>query len=103
MRLTMTEQVLPQAPAEDETEAKAAIRVLVAAGRLVPPPGRSDVEPISEQERRELADRLGRAQARFDGDQAPATLEPPADQGKVTVADVQGARSAEGHAERVYR
>ena len=35
--------------------------MLVAAGRLTPPPGRSDVEPISEQERRELADRLGRA------------------------------------------
>ena len=60
-RQTVRLQVLPEVRAEGENEAEAAIRMLVAAGRLTPPPGRSDVEPISEQERRELADRLGRA------------------------------------------
>jgi hypothetical protein len=43
----------------NENQAQAAIRMLVAAGRLTPPPGRSDVEPMSEQERLELADRMG--------------------------------------------
>jgi hypothetical protein len=35
--------------------------MLVEAGTLTPPPGRSDVEPISEEERRELVNRRGRA------------------------------------------
>jgi len=39
----------------------APIRSLVGAGPLTPPPGRSDVESLSEQAQRELADRLGRA------------------------------------------
>jgi len=52
-------QVLPEEPAEDEGEA--AIRALVAAGLLTPPPHRSSVAPIAEEERRELADRLGHA------------------------------------------
>jgi len=56
---TVRIQVVPEEPAEDEGEA--AIRVLVAAGLLTPPPRRSDVDPVSEEERRELADRLGRA------------------------------------------
>jgi predicted DNA-binding antitoxin AbrB/MazE fold protein len=56
---TVRIQVVPEKPAEDEEEA--AIRVLVAAGLLTPPPRRSDVDPVSEEERRELADRLGRA------------------------------------------
>jgi hypothetical protein len=47
--------------ADDLSEDEAAIRMLIEVGALTPPPGRSDVEPISEQERRELADRLGRA------------------------------------------
>jgi len=59
-RQTVRLQILPKVRAEGENEAEAAIRMLVTAGRLTPPPGRSDVEPISEQERRELADRLGR-------------------------------------------
>jgi predicted DNA-binding antitoxin AbrB/MazE fold protein len=42
-------------------EDEAAIRALVDAGILTPPPGRSDVETLSEHERRELDDRLGRA------------------------------------------
>ena len=54
-------QVLPDDLAEAENEHEAAICVLVAEGLLTPPPGRSDVPPISEQERLELADRLGRA------------------------------------------
>jgi len=52
-------QVLPEEPAEDEGEA--AIRALVAAGLLTPPPRRSSVAPMAEEERRELADRLGHA------------------------------------------
>jgi predicted DNA-binding antitoxin AbrB/MazE fold protein len=44
-----------------DSEDEVALRMLIEAGALTPPPGRSDVEPISEQERRELADRLGRA------------------------------------------
>ena len=35
--------------------------MLVEAGTLTPLPGRSDVKPISEEERRELAKRLDRA------------------------------------------
>lgn len=54
-------QVLQEELAETENEYEAAIRVLVAEGLLTPPPGRSDVPPISEQERLELADRLGSA------------------------------------------
>jgi predicted DNA-binding antitoxin AbrB/MazE fold protein len=54
-------QVLPDELAEAENEGEAAIRMLVAEGSLTPPPGRSDVPPISEQERVELADRLGSA------------------------------------------
>ena len=55
-------QVLPEEPAEDEGEA--AIRALVAAGLLTPPPLRSSVAPMAEEERRELADRLGHAPGR---------------------------------------
>ena len=54
-------QVLPEELAEAENEYEAAIRVLVAEGLLTPPPGCSDVPPIPEQERLELADRLGQA------------------------------------------
>ena len=52
-------QVLPEEPVEDEGEA--AIRALVAAGLLTPPPRRFSVAPMAEEERRELADRLGHA------------------------------------------
>jgi len=51
-------QVVSDESSENDDEA--AIRVLVETGRLTPPRGRSDVAPISEHERRELADRLGR-------------------------------------------
>ena len=56
---TVQLQIMPEGPIEGEDEA--AVRILVEAGLLTPPPRRSEVEPISEQERRELADRLGRA------------------------------------------
>jgi len=52
-------QVEPEGPVGDESSAGAAIRALVAAGRLTPPRGRSAVPPLSEEERRALADRLG--------------------------------------------
>jgi predicted DNA-binding antitoxin AbrB/MazE fold protein len=56
-RQTVRLQIVPEELTDHEDEA--AIRMLVQAGTLTPPPGRSDVEPMSEQERRELADRLG--------------------------------------------
>ncbi len=43
----------------DETEQ--IIQSLIEAGELTPPPGISDVEPISEEETRELANTLGKA------------------------------------------
>jgi predicted DNA-binding antitoxin AbrB/MazE fold protein len=54
---TVRIRILPELAAADD----AAVRLLVEAGLLTPPPGRSDVEPPSEQAQRELADRLGRA------------------------------------------
>jgi len=54
-------EVFPGEPVQDESEVEAAIRRLVASGRLTPPSGHSLVEPVPEHERRELADRLGRA------------------------------------------
>ena len=56
---TVRLQIMPEEPIQNESEA--AVRHLVEAGRLTPPPRRSDVPPISERQRRELADRLGRA------------------------------------------
>lgn len=55
---TVRLQLLPDRSTDEEDEA---IRSLIAAGILTPPPGYSDVEPISEQERRELAETLGQA------------------------------------------
>ncbi len=45
--------------ATDETEH--VIQSLVEAGLLTPPPGHSEVEPLSEEENRKLADILGKA------------------------------------------
>ena len=56
---TVRLHIVPEELTDGEDEA--AIHMLVEAGILTPPPGRSDVEPISEEERHELADRLGRA------------------------------------------
>jgi predicted DNA-binding antitoxin AbrB/MazE fold protein len=60
-RQTVRLQIVPEEPAESENEGEAAIRMLVTAGLLTPPPRRPDVAPVSEQDRRELADKLGRA------------------------------------------
>ena len=60
-RQTVRIQVLPEEAVQGESEAEAAIRLLVEAGKLTPPPGHSDVEPMSKEERRALADRMGRA------------------------------------------
>ena len=50
-----------QIMAEEEIgDAAAVVRLLVAAGLITPPPGHSVEAPISEEERRALAERLGR-------------------------------------------
>jgi len=51
-------QVLPE---EQDSRAEEVIQALVEAGLLTPPLGHSDVDPISEEERRELAKILGQA------------------------------------------
>lgn len=57
-RQTVRIQVLPEEAAD---EVEQVIQTLVAAGLLTPPPGHSEVDPVSEEERRELAEILGRA------------------------------------------
>jgi predicted DNA-binding antitoxin AbrB/MazE fold protein len=54
-------QVVPETVAEDEGEEM--IRLLVAAGLMRPRPkrGTPPPDPVSEEERHELAERLGRA------------------------------------------
>jgi hypothetical protein len=42
-------------------------------------------------------------QVQFDGNRAHPVLEPPVDRGRITIADVHGAASADEHAERVHR
>ena len=52
-------QILPDEPAiEREQEI---LKSLVKAGHLTPPPGNTKIDPLSKKERRELADRMGRA------------------------------------------
>jgi predicted DNA-binding antitoxin AbrB/MazE fold protein len=55
---------IPSQEAEAEAELDRIIQELVQAGILTPPPGRSDVAPLSEAERLELAEKLGRAPGR---------------------------------------
>lgn len=57
---TVQLQIVPERLIEGN-EDEAAIYNLVQAGVLTPPPRHADVEPVSEQERRQLADRLGLA------------------------------------------
>ncbi len=57
-RQTVRLRILPDEP---EDEAEQIIQKLANAGILTLPPGYSSVEPLSERERLELADRLGRA------------------------------------------
>lgn len=49
------------AEAEAEEELNRILQSLEEAGILTPPPGDSDLEPISKEERRKLAEELGRA------------------------------------------
>jgi predicted DNA-binding antitoxin AbrB/MazE fold protein len=60
-------QILPQEPGESseidteaEQENKRIIQSLVDAGILTPPTGQPDVEPMTESERRALAEEMGR-------------------------------------------
>ena len=53
---TVRIQVLTEEPA---TDAQQIIQSLVAAGLVTPPPLRGDIPPVSEEARRELAQRLG--------------------------------------------
>jgi len=46
---------------EEKDNATAVVRLLAAAGLITPPPGHSDELPVSDEERRALAERLGRA------------------------------------------
>ena len=57
-RQTVRLQVLPEEP---DNEIEKVIQALVEAGLLTPPPGHSEVDPVSEEERRELACILGQA------------------------------------------
>jgi len=45
---------------EEKEDATAAVRLLAAAGLITPPPGHSTESPATEEERRALAERLGR-------------------------------------------
>ena len=55
---TVRLQVLPEEP---DNEIEEVIQALVEAGLLTPPPGHSEIDPVSEEERRELAEALGQA------------------------------------------
>lgn len=59
LSLTDGQTVRIQVLTEEADEAEQIIQSLVAAGLVTPPPRRGDVEPVSEQARRELAQRLG--------------------------------------------
>lgn len=56
-RQTVRVQLLPEEP----TDVERVVQSLVKAGLITPPPGRSEVDPVSEEERRELARVLGQA------------------------------------------
>jgi len=61
-RQTVRIQVLPEEvpeSAEAEAELERIIQGLVQAGKITPPAGRSDTEPLSDDACRELADSLG--------------------------------------------
>jgi predicted DNA-binding antitoxin AbrB/MazE fold protein len=55
---TVSLQILPEQPIDPVEEA---IRQLINSGLLTPPLGYSEVEPVSETERRELAESLGQS------------------------------------------
>jgi predicted DNA-binding antitoxin AbrB/MazE fold protein len=51
-------QIVQEEPSRNQAEA--AIQALVEAGLLTPPPYHTDVAPLTEEERKKVADRLGR-------------------------------------------
>lgn len=53
---TVRIQILPDKPLDEADEI---IQRLIADGLLTPPPGHSEIEPMSDRERRELAETLG--------------------------------------------
>jgi len=55
---TVRIQILPEKPVDEGGEG---IQRLIADGLLTPPPGHSEIEPISDAERHELAETLGKA------------------------------------------
>ena len=55
---TVRIQILPEKAGDEVDES---LQRLIADGLLTPPPGHSEVEPMSETERRELAKTLGKA------------------------------------------
>jgi predicted DNA-binding antitoxin AbrB/MazE fold protein len=57
-RQTVRLQILPEQSIDPVEEA---LQQLIEAGLLTPPRGYSEVEPLSEAERQELAETLGRA------------------------------------------
>ncbi len=57
-RQTVRIQVLLEEPADGVEKV---IQKLIKAGVITPPPGHSEVDPVSEEERRELAEIMGRA------------------------------------------
>ena len=65
-RQTVYIQIIPSesvelSGTEAEQEMESIIQNLIQAGLLTPPPGCSDVESMSDQERIQLAEELGRA------------------------------------------
>jgi predicted DNA-binding antitoxin AbrB/MazE fold protein len=55
---TVRIQILEEKPVDEVDDI---IQRLIADGLLPPPPGHSEIEPISDIERRELAETLGKA------------------------------------------
>lgn len=55
---TVRIQILPEQPVDDVDKS---IQRLITDGLLTPPPGHSEIDPMSETERRELAEALGKA------------------------------------------
>jgi len=62
LRLRERQTVRLQVLAEESADGiEQAIQSLIAEGVVTPPQGYSDVDPLSEEERRELAETLGKA------------------------------------------
>lgn len=56
---TVRLQILSEEPRDEAIDK--VLQPLIEAGLLTPPRGHSEVDPLSEAERRELADTIGRA------------------------------------------